>query len=472
MAPDSEKLRQRIPAAASLKDSSTLAADAAATQSTAADRLCASLKSLKPTEVAIDGIIYDLEGFDHPGGETILLFGGNDVTVQYKMIHPYHTDKHLLKMKRVGKVVDYISEYKFDTEFEREIKKEVFKIVHRGREFGTFGWFARAFFYIGFFFYLQYLWVTQGSSWSLAIVYGISQALIGLNVQHDANHGASSKISWINDLFGLGADFIGGSKWLWLEQHWTHHTYTNHAEKDPYSFGAEPMMIFNDYPIGHPNRKWYHNLQAFYYILVLAGYWVSSVFNPQILDLRQRGALSVGIQMENDWIKSRRKYAIALRLLYIYVNIICPFQSHGVTWKAFSDIMIMGVAESLTLAVLFSLSHNFVYSDRDPTADTRKTGEPVCWFKSQVETSSTYGGAISGYLTGGLNFQVEHHLFPRMSSAWYPYIAPKVREICEKHGVRYVYYPWVWQNLISTVKYMHAAGTAAHWRNNPYFGRL
>lgn len=70
--------------------------------------------------------------------------------------------------------------------------------------------------------------------------------------------------------------------------------------------------------------------------------------------------------------------------------------------------------------------------------------------------------------------QVEHHLFPRMSSAWYPFIAPKVREICAKHGVRYVYYPYVWQNMISTIKYMHKAGTGANWKEfaQPLNGKL
>ena len=57
------------------------------------------------------------------------------------------SDKHLEKMRRVGVVPDYTSEYKFDTPFEREIKKEVFKIVRRGREFGTWGWHIRAVFY-------------------------------------------------------------------------------------------------------------------------------------------------------------------------------------------------------------------------------------------------------------------------------------------------------------------------------------
>jgi fatty acid desaturase (delta-4 desaturase) len=66
-------------------------------------------RPLKPTEISISGTIYDLTDFVHPGGEVIKFFGGNDVTVQYKMIHPYHTEKHLEKMRAVGRC-DYKSE--------------------------------------------------------------------------------------------------------------------------------------------------------------------------------------------------------------------------------------------------------------------------------------------------------------------------------------------------------------------------
>ena len=60
------------------------------------------LKNIKGTEVVINNTIYDLTSFDHPGGDSVYIFGGNDVTVQYKMIHPYHTEHHLKKMKAVG----------------------------------------------------------------------------------------------------------------------------------------------------------------------------------------------------------------------------------------------------------------------------------------------------------------------------------------------------------------------------------
>lgn len=449
MPPDADKLRWRQHG----KQVDT------AVPSVSQERIC-SLASLKASEVCIDGTIYDITDFNHPGGDSIHIFGGNDVTVQYKMIHPYHTEKHLdkLSLHRVGTVINSQADYKFDTPFEREIKHEVFKIVPRGREFATPGFIFRLCCYVTLYFYLQYLWIVQGS-WQLAIIYGLAQATIGLNVQHDANHGAISKQPFWNSLFGLGADFIGGSKWLWMEKHWTHHAYTNHESKDPDCFAAEPMLLWNDYPKGHPKRKWYHSFQHIFGPVVLAGYWLSEVFNPQLLDLRNRGSLDVG--MKSDYIKQSRKYSIALRILYIYVHMVCPMQLHGVSWSTIGGILLMGASGSLGISILFILSHNFDNCVRNPT----NADEQICWFKSQVETSCTYGGAFSGYLTGGLNFQVEHHLFPRMSSAWYPYIAPKVREVCAKHGVRYVYYPWLLQNLCSTIKYVHDTGTGNHWEN-------
>lgn len=107
MAPDADKLRQRGGKAAAVMNGSGLPEEQPRLWD---ERLC-SLSSLKTTEVCIDGVIYDISHFDHPGGQSILLFGGNDVTVQYKMIHAHHTAKHLEKMPRVGKVVDYPCEY-------------------------------------------------------------------------------------------------------------------------------------------------------------------------------------------------------------------------------------------------------------------------------------------------------------------------------------------------------------------------
>jgi acyl-lipid (7-3)-desaturase (Delta-4 desaturase) len=102
MAPDADKTRQRGSAVQSAANDNN---------GEHAHEKVASIKSIKSNEVVIDGVIYDITSFDHPGGDSIHIFGGNDATVSYKMIHPYHTSKHLEKMKRVGVVPDYFCEY-------------------------------------------------------------------------------------------------------------------------------------------------------------------------------------------------------------------------------------------------------------------------------------------------------------------------------------------------------------------------
>ena len=195
-----------------------------------------AIGELKGNEIAIEGSVYDLTGFDHPGGSVVKFFGGNDVSVQYRMIHPSHTDDRFLsKMTRVGTLAlkDVKDDYTFDTPFERELKSAVRKIVPPGQEFAAPGFVVRAVFYVAFLFTCQFFWATSGSTPMLAVLFGLSQALIGLNVQHDANHGAISKKPFWNELLGFGADLIGGAKYNWMQQHWTHHAYTNHNEMDP-----------------------------------------------------------------------------------------------------------------------------------------------------------------------------------------------------------------------------------------------
>lgn len=103
MAPDADKLRQRKNYAMDADD-----VVPKATQST--QEVVRTMKTISNNEVCIDGVVYDITDFDHPGGDSIKVFGGNDVTATYKMIHPYHTEKHLEKMRRVGKVSDYVTE--------------------------------------------------------------------------------------------------------------------------------------------------------------------------------------------------------------------------------------------------------------------------------------------------------------------------------------------------------------------------
>lgn len=294
------------------------------------------------------------------------------------------------------------------------------------------------------------------------MAYGPLKAAIGLNVQHDANHGAlSGTYPLINDVVGWIMDWIGASKMLWMQQHWNHHAHTNEADKDPDSFSAEPFFIVNDYPPGHSRRNVLHKIQHWAFLIMVPHLWLKTAFDTEILTAQHPGSAPSGFVARHPHLAKRVKVTILFRLLYLTLHIVIP------VWKAksFQPLLHLYVAwwiGSLILSVCFLVSHNFVGSDREPLSKHSDT-EGVDWCAAQVETSSTYGGRWAGYWTGGLNFQSEHHLFPRMSSAWYPYIAPTVRRVCAKHGVQYHYHETFWSNFKSLLSYMKAVGSESNW---------
>ncbi|KAJ1473915.1 fatty acid desaturase-domain-containing protein [Baffinella frigidus] len=181
-------------------------------------------------------------------------------TVQYRMIHPFHAGNMVAKMPKVGTVSDYRMDYTFGSDFEVELKAAVAKVVKPSERFATPGFWFRLVCYISLYLACLVTYVTHGSSWALCTVFGAFirltvAAFIGLNVQHDGNHGAISPNPALNELFGFGADMIGGAKYLWLQQHWTHHAFTNDVTRDPDSSSADPFFLFHNYPKDSPLRQ-------------------------------------------------------------------------------------------------------------------------------------------------------------------------------------------------------------------------
>lgn len=230
-----------------------------------------------------------------------------------------------------------------------------------------------------------------------------------------------------------------------------HHPHTNIAEHDPDAHSAEPFLQFHWAPV--PANRWFVRFQAFYMYVILSAYGPSVVY-----DFKQLFTMHHGHETPpNPWTLSQVPFAVAMRVRYYLCVVLLPYFIGGAPWYA----ALLGVPAvcGACLTFVFVVSHNFLGSDRAPAAAVENGGKPMCWYKMQAETSCTYGGFMAGYVTGGLNLQIEHHLFPRMSSWEYPKIAPVVKKVCEKHGVRYTYFPTIIDNIISTVRYMAAVGS-------------
>ena len=121
----------------------------------------------------------------------------------------------------------------------------------------------------------------------------------------------------------------------------------------------------------------------------------------------------------------------------------------------------MFVVGGFYLAFFFIISHNFkgVYMFDDETTTTPETQKiQNSFLHRQVLSSSNVGGNILCFINGGLNYQIEHHLFPRIQHCHYPTIAPIVREYCRSKGIPYVHFPTIYSNVKSCIEHLCSLG--------------
>ena len=110
-------------------------------------------------------------------------------------------------------------------------------------------------------------------------------------------------------------------------------------------------------------------------------------------------------------------------------------------WAVLAAYVGFAMVTSLIMATTFQLAH-CVEEASFASADELR-GERRIWAVHEVETTVDFcpRNPVLTWMLGGLNFQIEHHLFPRVPHTHYPKIAEIVRRNCVKHGVRYSFHP-------------------------------
>mmetsp|Transcript_19609 Transcript_19609/g.25846 ORF Transcript_19609/g.25846 Transcript_19609/m.25846 type:complete len:447 (+) Transcript_19609:104-1444(+) len=406
--------------------------------------------------VAIEGKVYNIAEFAnvHPGGEEIRFFGGHEATSAYYSLHLTHSKpSKVLGKYLVGTIEEKSAEGSYDmhSPFAKEVRKAVQdKLMELPNKWWAPSWVHwRTFLILTCTFSFDFSWCYYGPTLLKTFLLAFCMALVGLNIQHDANHGAFSKKPWINKVLGYTQDYIGGSRMLWIRQHVVgHHPNTSHEEFDPDVISGLPIMILHSKFF--TERKWFHALQHVYVWILLCFLALSWVFMDiqSAWNMQLGGWASVNKRMNKEkYFSIFGKMAFILRFLgmgWYHTNSLPLTLGHFILLTALGGGY---------LGFFFILSHNF---DDAVHATTQETD---CWYKIQAESSSNVGGFPLLVLNGGLNYQIEHHLFPRVSSAHYHYIAPTVKAVCEKHGVQYTHFPTVGENFKSTCNFLRNMGT-------------
>ncbi|KAF4320033.1 hypothetical protein BBO99_00005957 [Phytophthora kernoviae] len=404
--------------------------------------------------VIIRGVVYDVtEWADrHPGGrELILLHSGRECSDTFDSYHPFsdRADKILGKYA-VGKLVggSEFPTYKPDTGFYRECCDRVhqyFKDNKLDPKNGYSGLWRMIFVavvaavaYMGMNqlipgnVYAQYIW---------GAVFGMFQALPLLHVMHDASHAAitSSPTRWT--IIGrLAMDWAAGANMVsWLNQHVVgHHIYTNVAGADPdlpVDFKSDVRRIVYRQVLLPIYKFQYLYLPPLYGVLGLK-FRVQDIFETFIA--LTNGPLRVNPHSAIDWAEM-----IISKAFWTFYRIYIPLVVFQIDPARFWGVFVL--CEFTTgwyLAFNFQVSHVSTACEY-PGGDEEVTEIEDEWAVSQVKSSVDYahGSPLTAFLTGALNYQVTHHLFPGISQYHYPGIAPIIIDVCKKYNIKYTVLP-------------------------------
>tara|TARA_Y100000816_G_C26082150_1_gene570468 strand:+ start:32 stop:931 length:900 start_codon:yes stop_codon:yes gene_type:complete len=281
------------------------------------------------------------------------------------------------------------------------------------------------------------------------VLLGFLFALIGLNIQHDANHGSISKKYYVNRVLGMTQNFIGGSAIDWIHQHVTqHHIYTNDVHKDPDITGNFFLRLN---PYKEINPKYYFQYIHIFLVFSLFGinYSIASICN----NIKSFNFIPYAKDVNH---KIESIFTTICNMRWILFPIILSTRSTASFFLlyTFLNIFMMYVFAGYYLAFFFILSHNYDGVNFYESATKQQKG----FLYNQVHSSSNVGGKLLCFINGGLNYQIEHHLFPRINHCHYPKISPIVEQFCKKKGLKYTHFKNIQDNLASTLRHLKILG--------------
>lgn len=284
----------------------------------------------------------------------------------------------------------------------------------------------------------------------LAVLLGINLAVLGFNVMHEGGHQSFSNHAWLNSLAGYSLNALGGTIYFWKVKHnVNHHTFTNIEGIDS-DIDVRPFMRL------HPNQSLLpiHRYQHVYWFVLYSISYITWVFYEDFLKYF-RGKIAEHMKPMNLPLREHVIFWIT-KISYVFVFLVLPIMMLG--WlKALIGFLIVSCVCGLFISVVFQLAH--VVEGNEFPAEKKIKDE---WAVHQVNTTSNFGTSskLLFWMLGGLNFQIEHHLFPKVSHIHYPQISRIVRETCKEFNIAYLEYTSMAKALASHLLYLRKMGTA------------
>lgn len=265
------------------------------------------------------------------------------------------------------------------------------------------------------------------------VIMGIAMAGIGFSIMHDANHGAYSSNKKVNQYMGYMINLVGGSAINWKIQHNVlHHTYTNVDGMDE---DIDPGVLMRLSP--HKKRYKLHRIQHIYgwgLYGLMTFLWITTkdfrqLFRYEKMGLTKAHNVKTGVQLTKLILAKVVYYAVFLVLPMIVLNLSW--------WIVLLFFIAMHFTAGVILGCVFQPAHVMPTASY-PLPDEQGNLEND-WAVHQLYTTTNFSpkSRILGWYVGGLNYQIEHHLFPTICHVHYKKISTIVKQTAEEFGLPY-----------------------------------
>ncbi len=273
------------------------------------------------------------------------------------------------------------------------------------------------------------VWMMLG----LCAVMGLGMAGIGLSIMHDANHGSYSSKQWVNDLLGRSLNLVGGHAINWKVQHNVlHHTYTNVHDVDE-DISPRGIIRMGPESTWKPIHKFQHYYAWFFYGLMTL-VWVIVKDFARLVKYQREGLIKKQrASATKEWM-----VMIATKAVYFSYILVIPMLVLPITvGQLLIGFLVMHYISGFILAIIFQPAH-VVEGTEYPAPDQNGNFENN-WAIHQLHTTTNFGHKqkLFSWYVGGLNYQVEHHLFPTICHVHYRNLAKIVEQTTKEFGLPY-----------------------------------
>ncbi|MCE3278978.1 MAG: acyl-CoA desaturase [Bacteroidetes bacterium] len=266
----------------------------------------------------------------------------------------------------------------------------------------------------------------------LSVIMGIGMAGVGMSVMHDAAHGSSTSKKWLNKLLSNTIYLLGGSAFTWNLQHNVkHHTFTNINGYDEDIDTKAIIRLSKHAPLKRIHRFQYIYAFFFYTLMTIAKLWNDF---KQLIDYNKSGLT------EQQNAKPRKEFIklILFKSFYVIVSLGLPLLFSGFGWGfVLLGFLTMHLTGGGIMAIIFQMAHIAQEADQ-PLLNSEGNIENE-WAIHELLTTVNFSrnNRVLGWYIGGLNFQIEHHLFPNICHVHYRNISPIVERTAKEFGLRY-----------------------------------